>query len=94
MQSRAHRCSLTGQPTPHLVEIQRLLGIPRLDEQFVGQGAILRAVAVRVAGNASRSPVLVKCSLDTCSTQDGPVWAETARLNFPTAQTQIIKQKY
>lgn len=66
MRSRAHRCSLTGQPTPHLVEIQRLLGIPRLDEQFVGQGAIFRAIAVRVAGNASRSPVLVECSLDTC----------------------------
>lgn len=65
MRSGAPQCSLTGQPTPYLVEIQRLLGIPGLDEQFVSQGAIFRAVAVRVAGNASGSPVLVKGRLDT-----------------------------
>lgn len=50
--------------SPNLAEIQRLLGIPGLDEQLVGQGAILGAIAVRVAGDAPGSPVLVKRSLD------------------------------
>lgn len=53
------------QPSPNLAEIQRLLGVSGLDEQLVGQGPILRAIAVRVAGDAPRSPVLVKGSLDS-----------------------------
>lgn len=54
-----------SSPPSNLVEIQRLLGVPGLDEQLVGQGPILGAVAARVAANAPGSPVLVKCSLDS-----------------------------
>lgn len=58
----------------NLAEIQRLLGVPSLDEQLVGQGPVLRPIAVGVASYAPSSPVLVKGNLDSWgSTNQGTV---------------------